>query len=687
MKHPVRLERQNGIAVIAIENPPVNALSAAVRRGILGALHACLADDKITAIVLAANGRSFPAGADIAEFGLPEQEPNLPDLCDIVEASPKPVLAALHGTTLGGGLELAMAAHYRVAHEDTQLGLPEITLGLLPGAGGTQRAPRLIGVDAALDLMLTGKPISARKAQQIGLVDGLAGEELRDAVKLLAAETTEVKPTRSLRHQLADGARYMARIAARRAALGEGFAAQKIVECVEAALLVPFDVGLSMEREAFGECLTSDVSHGLRHAFFAERRARKFPEIGSHSARMVEKFGVVGGGTMGSGIVIACLNAGLPVTLVEQGEHGVNAALDRIGDHYKRSVAKGTLTQGQGTAALNYLNLTTDLSTLRDADVIIEALPDDLAQKQAMFAQLGALAKPGAVLASNTSYLDVAQLAEASGRAADVLAMHFFAPAHHMKAVEIGVTPQTAPEAVATAHAVAVALKKIPVRCSATPALIGNRMLRAYRRVADRLLLSGATPAEIDAAMREFGMAMGPFEAQDLSGLDIAWARRKADPTWPRAQELELADRMCEAGWLGQKTGRGYYVYGDGGAQAVPNGDMLRLLSEERAAKSVSPHPYLTQDLQDRLLCALINEGAHLLEEGIASNASDIDVVMMHGLGFPRQKGGPMNYADRRSLFEIHRLTSQFAAEDPEVWQVSKLLAQRAGERQTFGQG
>ncbi len=686
MKHPVRLERQSGVAVIAIDNPPVNALSTAVRRGILGALEACLSDERITAIVLAANGRTFPAGADISEFGQPLQQPGLPDLCDLIEASDKPVIAALHGTTLGGGLELAMAAHYRVAHEDTQLGLPEINLGILPGAGGTQRTPRLVGVDAALDLMLSGKPISAQKALEIRLIDGVVGDDLRETVKALAADTDETKPTRDRRDCLADGAHYMSRVSERRRQNDHRFAAKKIIDCVESALLLPFDVGIEVERDAFSECLASRASAGLRHAFFAERRAPKFPELKQASARQVDRVGVIGGGLMGSGIVIACLSAGLPVTLVEEGETGVNAALDRIGEHYKRAVSTGRMTQGQGTSALNYLNLTTEIDALRDADVIIEALPEDMVLKEAVFAKLGRLAKSGAVLASNTSYQNVKDLADAAGRKTDVVAMHFFAPAHRMKLVEIGVTEDTDATAVVTAHSLAKALGKIPVRATAQPALLGNRILQGYRKVADRLLLSGATPAQIDTAMRDFGMPLGPYEAQDLSGLDVSWALRRRNTDWPAPLDLELADRMCEAGWTGQKAGQGYYVYPDGRRTGEPNPDMLKMLADERADKERSVFAFTGQDIRDRLLCSMINTGAQLLEEGVASCASDIDVVMLHGFGFPREKGGPMHQADALTPHHVARLIEGLAEVDPDLWSLSPLLSKLATERQKFEQ-
>lgn len=694
MKHPVRLERQSGVAVIAIENPPVNALSAPVRRGILGALQAALSDDKITAIVIAANGRTFPVGADVSEFDTAPQEPSLPELCDIVEASPKPVIAAIHGTVLGGGLELAMAAHYRIAHENTRLGLPEIKLGLLPGAGGTQRTPRLVGVDLALDMMLTGAPISAEHAQRAGLVDGLAGDDLRDVVKALAAETTDSRPTRDMRHNLTNAAHYMDRIAARRDQLrAKALPENKIVDCTEAALLLPFDAGRQMELEAFYECLGSPGSVGLRHSFFAERRAAKFPELAQAGPRPftsgpkpVNSVGIVGGGAgVGSAIAIACLDAGLPVTLVEQGEDGVTQALDRIGAHYQSEAAAGRITQAQGSAALTHLTLTATVQALNAPDVIIEALGDDAPGRQDMFRQLGAIAKPGAVLASNTSYADIAALQQASGRPQDVLAMHVFAPVNGMALLEIGVAAGTDPQAVVTAHALAKSLRATPVRAAARPGLIGEQMLAAGLRAADRLLMDGAAPAQVDAAMRAFGMPKGPYQMQDMAGLGSAWARRKAGPQDPDPRYLALGDRMCEAGWLGRDTGRGYYVYAPGERHGVPNPDMLKLLADERRDKGITAQDFSDRQLRDHLILTWVNEGARLVGQGVATRPSDIDTVMVHGLGYPRARGGPMLDADQTTPFETLRRVEILAKRDPSLWQVAPLLRELAAERRKFG--
>jgi len=491
MSELVRLERHGALGLIVIANPPVNALGAAVRQGLKACLSEALAEPAISAIVVSADGRTFPAGG-------------------MVEASPKPVVAALHGTVLGGGLELAMAAHYRVGEENTLLGLPEVKLGLLPGAGGTQRTPRLVGVKVALDMMLSGLPVKAVDAVRLGLVDEIGPlQTLRSDAAALAGEVGAPRRTRDARSQFEDGASCMRDIATRRAVPNRPLASRKIIDCVEAAMLLPFDVGLDMERDAFSECLASTESEALRHIFFAEREAAKFPELSRVSPNTVETVGVVGAGLMGCGIAIACLGAGLAVTVIEPDEDGVRAALSRIGKLYDDGLAKGRIRE----EALTALKLTTDMQALSSADLIIECASEDARVKRDIFKKLGQVAKDGAVLASNTSYLDVNDLAQASGRSAMVLALHFFAPANRMRLVEVGVPDTAKLQTVATAHGLVKALGKTPVRSAAVPGLIGNQMLTAYRRAADRLLLRGAQPEEVDTAMRSFGMPMGPYEA------------------------------------------------------------------------------------------------------------------------------------------------------------------------------
>lgn len=682
MTTPVQLQRHGALGLIVISNPPVNALGAAVRQGLETCLTVALAEPVISAIVVSADGRTFPAGADISEFGGASQAPSLPDLCNMVEASPKPVVAALHGTVLGGGLELAMAAHYRVAEENTLLGLPEIKLGLLPGAGGTQRTPRLVGVKVALDMMLSGLPVKAVDAVRLGLVDAVSPvHTLRAEAAALAAKVSAPRRTRDARSQFKNGADCMRDIATRRAVPNRSLASRKIIDCVEAAMLMPFDVGLDMERDAFSECLASTASAGLRHIFFAERASAKFPELSRVSPNAVDTVGVVGAGLMGCGIAIACLSAGLAVTVIEEDDDGVRAALSRIGKLYEAGLAKGRIKEG----ALTALNLTTDMQALSSADLIIECASEEAQLKRDIFKKLGEVAKEGAVLASNTSYLDVGDLAQASGRGAMVVALHFFAPANRMRLVEIGVPDTAKLRTVATAHGLVKALGKTPVRSAAVPGLIGNQMLTAYRRVADRLLLRGAQPEEVDNAMRSFGMPMGPYEAQDLSGLDIGWARRKA-MKMPDPEALLLPDILCEAGHFGRKSGKGFYLYDRDGKRGAANPEMLTTLAGERQMRRLPRLKVTPALIQDHVLAALVNEGARLLREGVAARSSDIDVVMVHGFGYPRHRGGPMHEADLLTPFEVTRWIAGYAKEDPSHWQISPLLAQLAAERMRFAQ-
>ncbi len=679
MTEPVRLERTSGLAVIVIDNPPVNALGAAVRQRLAKAMAEAVADDTVTAIVLTADGRTFPAGADIAEFGQPVVAPSLPDLCNQIEASPKPVLAALHGTVLGGGLELAMAAHFRVAHEAAQLGLPEITLGLIPGAGGTQRTPRLIGVEAALELMLSGLPISAQEAHELGLVDGVAGDDLRDIVIMLAKETPSVNPASKKRQHMMDGTEYMAQIALWRAELGDELAPNKIVDCVEAALLLPFEGGMDLEREAFAECLASPVSAGLRHAFFAERRVAKFPELKDSHARPVDHIGILGGRVAGAALACACLDAGFPVTVLERGQAGTTQALERIGRHYQREAAAGRVSQQKGAEALDRLTLTDDPAKMGSADFVLDCMPEDTARKTQMLRNLDAVLKPGAIYAANTPDQDVEALAHVAGRPADTLIFHMTGPG--AKLAEIGVLRHTAPDVVVTAHALARALRKVPVRCAAEPDLVANTLLHAYREACDRLLLRGALPNQVDGALRKFGMVIGPYEMLDHTGLHIAHMRRKSRST-PKA--LMLLDRMAEAGWLGRKSGQGYYVYDFEGGAGMLNPKMVQLLEAERQQRRVELEAISDADICTEVVLALIAAGAGLVERGVVQRPSDIDAVMIHGLGYPRARGGPMHEGDQMGTFDVARRIDKLAEKDPKGWRVAPVLRKLAAERHRF---
>ena len=692
-KHPVRLERQGNVSLIVIENPPVNALGVAVRRGIAAALNAAVADDKTDAVVIAANGRTFPVGADIREFDMALREPSLSQLCSLVESASKPVVAAIQGLALGGGLELAMAAHYRIASKAARMGLPEIHLGILPGAGGTQRLPRLVGAELALDMMLTGNQISAEIAAEIGLVDQLSDGDLRADAVAYARSITTPRPTSENRTHLMDAAAYISTVSARRAQIkmelgGHALAPLKIVNCVESALLLPIDAGLQVERSAFEDCVASRESVGLRHAFFAERAAAKFPEAAEAQPVQIDRVAIVGGGLMGSGIAIAALQNGFSVTLVEQGETGVNAALERIGVHYERSIAKGRLSEAQGAAALTHLQLTNKLDSIVEADLIIEAVAEDFDLKSSLLAEIGALAKPDAVIATNTSYLDLAALAEATGRPADTIGLHFFAPAQVNKLVEVGVHDAASAQSVMTGLGFARALGKTPVRARVHNGFgagyIGNSILEAYRHAADIMLEDGATPAQIDSAMRGFGFRLGPYQVADMSGLDIAYARRQSKPRAPDARYVEIADKMVERGWLGQKANRGYYIYIDGQRQGVPNGDVLKMIAEHRAQKGITPRKFTDRDIRDRILLAIVNAGARLLGEGVAARPSDIDTVMVHGFGYPRSRGGPMMDADATTPSIIASRMSVLANEEPALWSAAPVLTMLAQERKKF---
>lgn len=676
MDQAVTYEVEGEVAVLTVENPPVNVLGVAVRRGLAHGIKKAGADPYIRAIVILGGGRTFPAGADIKEFDKPIEDPWMPELCNQIEASEKIVIAAVHGTALGGGFEVALSAHYRIADKAARFGLPEVTLGILPGAGGTQRTPRLSGARAALDLMISGRPAwagsAAGKPYFDVIVDGdLRLEAIRYAARLIE-DGAPVRRTSALRAGFRDPMAYQSAIAERRHAL-EGkpeLAPPEILRCVEAAELLPFEVGLDFERAAYTTLVKSDQSAALRHAFFAERRAAKIPEAKAGVARDVTVIGLIGGGLMGAGIAIACLDVGYRVILLERDSDALNAGLARVAAIYDRAVARGRMTQEQRDARLGRFDGALEMTALSAADLVIEAVIEDMDVKRQIFASLGQVAKPGAVLVSNTSYLDVTQIAGASGREADVLGMHFFSPAHVMRLIEVVVTDVVSADAVATVVAVAKRLKKVPVRSGVTDGFIGNRVLSAYRTACDFMVEDGATPYEIDTAMRDFGMKLGPFEVSDMAGLEIGWARRKrlAPGRDPKARYVEIADKLCELGRFGQKTGSGYYLYEPGSRQGKPDPDVLKLIAEERARKAISAREFTKAEIQRRCLAAMANEGARLLREGIAVRPSDIDVVMLYGYGFPRWRGGPMKATDLTGLMEMRLSLEDYAREDAQFW-------------------
>jgi 3-hydroxyacyl-CoA dehydrogenase len=692
---PVRTTVREHIALVTIDNPPVNALGVAVRHGLLEAIAQADADASVHAVLITGVGKAFIAGADIREFGLPPQAPSLPDVCNAIEACGKPVVAAIHGPALGGGLEVAMAAHYRVATAASKLGLPEVQLGLLPGAGGTQRAPRLVGAQAALDLMLSGRHIGAQEALRMGLIDHVATSDDIQAegiahVRHLLAERAPTRRTRDASAALSDRAAQQAAIDAARAEVAKKrglFSPAKIVDCVQAALHQSFEDGLRVERTLFEECLASPQRAGLIHAFFAEREVLKAPETKAAKPRAIEQVGVIGGGTMGAGIAVAMLDAGLRVTMIERDEQALSQGRARVEKVYDGLVAKGRLTAPGKADILARFASATDYGALSQADLVVEAVFEDMAVKHAVFAELDKVCKPGAVLATNTSYLDVNEIAASVSRPQDVIGLHFFSPAHIMKLLEIVVPAKVSADVVATGFDLAKRLKKVPVRAGVCDGFIGNRILATYRTAADHMLEDGASPYDIDKMARAFGFAMGPYEVSDLAGGDIGWATRKrrAATRDPAARYVHIADRLCERGWFGQKTGRGWYRYADGARTGTPDPEVLAIIDEARREAGITaPKAFTADELQRRYLAAMVNEGAKVVEEGIALRPLDVDVTLVHGYGFPRWRGGPMKYADVGGLRSILADIRAFAKEDPLFWQPAPLLVKLAEEGQDF---
>ncbi|MFM0223576.1 3-hydroxyacyl-CoA dehydrogenase NAD-binding domain-containing protein [Paraburkholderia dipogonis] len=682
----VTRELRGKVLLVTIDHAPVNALSADVRRGLLAAVEAADADQAVEAVLIVGAGRNFIAGADIREFGKPPVPPSLPDVCNHIEACTKPVVAAIHGAALGGGLEVALAAHYRIAVDGAKLGLPEVQLGLLPGAGGTQRTPRLIGAQAALDLILSGRHASAKEALALGLIDRLGSsddilaEGLAYVHELLAAHAP-VRRTRDAA-ALGDRAASLAAVATARAETTKKsrglFSPLKIVDAVEAAIEQPFDEGLRFERKLFLECIDSPQRAGLIHAFFAEREVLKAPETRDAKPRALNTIGVVGGGTMGAGIAVAVLDAGLPVTMIERDDASLARGRAHIEKVYDGLIAKGRMSAEKKAALMARWSGSTSYDALADADLVIEAVFEDLTVKQAVFAELDRVCKAGAVLATNTSYLDIDALAASISRPADVIGLHFFSPANIMKLLEVVVPKQVSADVVATAFELAKKLRKTPVRAGVCDGFIGNRVLAVYRSAADAMMEDGASPYQIDAAVRAFGFPMGPFQVVDLAGGDIGWAARKrrAATRNPAARYVQISDRLCERGWFGQKTRRGFYLYPEGSRSGTPDPEVEAIIDAERARAGITPRSFTDEEIMRRYMAAMINEGANVVHERIALRPLDVDVTFLYGYGFPRYRGGPMKYADMVGLPKILADIREFANEDPLFWKPSPLLVE-----------
>ena len=690
MSDLVTLSKSGMIAIVEINNPPVNALGQAVRKGLLDAVRQAEADPEVAAIVIIGAGRTFPAGADIKEFGQPMREPHLPEVIDQIESSTKPVVAALHGTALGGGFEIALGSHYRIALSDTRVGLPEIHLGLIPGAGGTQRLPRLCGAEMALDIMFKGTPISAKVAHAAGLIDHLVEADLLGAAIAYAGELTEVRRTREETRGLADEAAFRKALGAAEQTANTRMRGQmaplQIIACVKATLEQPFAEGRLYERNCFFECLASKQSKGMIHAFFAERASAKVPEAGRAKPRPLNSLGVVGGGTMGAGITVAALNSGLPVTMIERDDDSLKRGRANVEKVYDRLLAKGRITVDHRASVMGLYTGSTDYADLSDADIVIEAVFERLDVKRGVFAQLDKVMKSSAVLASNTSYIDIDHISSATNRPDQVLGLHFFSPANIMKLLEIVVPKGVADDVVATGFALAKRLGKVPVRAGNSAGFIGNRILGKYGMCAAHMMEDGATPYEIDAAIYAFGYPMGIHAMYDLAGLDIGWDNRKAAaPTRnPDERDVQIADRICERGWFGQKTGHGFYLYPEGARIGTADPEVLAIIDTERALKGITPRTFSAEDIMERYMASMVNEACEVLREAVALKPSDIDVTFVYGYGFPRFRGGPMKYADGYGLDKMLDNIRAYETQDPVFWKPSPLLVELVATGKTF---
>lgn len=695
MSNVVSYELVGNIGVISVNSPPVNALSQAVREGILNAVNAAQ-EDGSEAIVLRCEGRTFIAGADITEFGKPPMEPGLPEVLGAIENSKKPVIAAIHGTALGGGFEVALACHYRCAIASAKVGLPEVKLGLLPGAGGTQRVPRVAGVQVALDMITSGNPVAAAKANSMGLLDEVVeGDDLQAAAIKYATDLLESgAPLKRIRDITIDPATIepgffdAARKKLAKRARGQ-IAPDKIVSCIEAAVNLPMDQGLERERELFRELVTSPESAAMRHIFFAERQAAKIKDLPKDTPlRDIKKVAIIGGGTMGGGIAMCFANVGIPVVMLEINDEALERGMNIIRKNYTITVQKGKLPADKMEQLISTISGTTDYADLDDVDLVIEAVFENLDLKKEIFAKLDAVCKPGAILATNTSYQDVDAIAEATSRPQDVLGLHFFSPANVMKLLEIVRGAKTADDALATSMQIGKKIGKVCALSRVCYGFIGNRMLGGYGREAQMLLMDGCTPAQVDSALEKFGMAMGPLAMGDLAGLDVGYKARQARTDLPDDPKLyRMGTLLVEMGRHGQKTGAGFYKYDPQTRQRMSDPEIESMIKEEAAKLGIEQRPISDEEILQRCFYPLINEGALILEEGIAQRPSDIDVVYVFGYAFPAAKGGPMHYADHVGLKNVYDKICEFRdMYGEQYWKPAPLLEKLAKEGKTFAE-
>ena len=689
MTEAIAYERDGDIAILKAQNPPVNALGYDVRIGLQQGIERAEADEGVRAVLIYGDGRTFFAGADIREFGKPPKEPMLPDVCNRIEESPLLVVSSIHGTALGGGLEVALATHYRIAVPKAKVGLPEVLLGVLPGAGGTQRLPRLVGLNPALDIITTGRHVPAKEALELGVIDRIEDGEPREIGLAYARELLEQGAQRRPVSEM-DPPEPVDFDALYEATLRKGrgqIAPAMSVRAVQASVEKPFKEGMAFERQCFRDLLETDQRKGMIHAFFSERAVSKLPELEGVEPRPVNAIGVIGGGTMGAGIATAALLAGLEVTMLEMSAEAASAAQKRIEGNLGGALKRGKIDQAKFEALTQKaLSLTTAYDDMGHVDLVVEAVFEEMDVKKKVFAELDRVCKPGAVLASNTSYLDIDEIAASTSRPADVLGLHFFSPAHVMKLLEVVVADKTAPEVTATGFALGKRLGKIAVRAGVCDGFIGNRILKTYRTAADHMILDGASPYQIDKAMVDFGFAMGPYAVGDLAGLDIGYATRKrlAPHRDPRERISTYPDKLAEAGHFGQKTGKGYYIYEAGKRAGVPNPEVMEMIEEERKERGITPRGFTEGEIVRRYMAAMVNEGAKVLGEGIARRPLDIDMVFLFGYGFPRHWGGPMKWADLQGLPDLLSDIKTYAAEDDYFWQPAPLLERLVAEGKTF---
>ncbi|MBM3218892.1 MAG: 3-hydroxyacyl-CoA dehydrogenase [Candidatus Rokubacteria bacterium] len=685
----VDLTSRGRVAVITVDNPPVNALSQHVRQGLRDGITQAQGDHAVQAIVIVCAGRTFIAGADITEFGKPPAEPGLHGVLDMIEGSSKPVIAAIHGTALGGGLEVTLACHYRVGVKDARFGLPEVKLGLLPGAGGTQRLPRVVGAEKALQMIVSGDPIRADEALKVGLIDEIVDGDLTAAGVAFAEkvlnEKRPLKKIRDLNDKIATAKAKPEIFSEFRKSVARqtrGFRApENCIKAVEAAVTLPFDEGIKRERELFQELMRSPESKAQRYFFFAEREAAKIPDVpASTPGKEIKKAAVIGAGTMGGGIAMNFANVGIPVTVVEMNQEALDRGLGIVRKNYEATASRGRLTAADVEKRMGLITGTTDWNAVKDADIVIEAVFEEMPIKKEVFAKLDGLAKPDAILATNTSTLDVNEIASATRRPESVIGTHFFSPANVMRLLENVRGAKSSPTAVSTVMTLGRRIQKVPVLVGVCHGFVGNRMLHQRGTQAEQLILQGALPHQVDKVLTDFGFPMGPFAMGDMAGLDVGWRIRKG-----LGRKSPVADRICELGRFGQKTGSGYFKYEKGDRTPIPDPDVEKIIVDVATEQGITRRFISDEEILQRLLYPMVNEGAKILEEKIAIRASDIDVIWVYGYGWPVYRGGPMFWADQLGLKNVRDKLNEFRKQSGDAfWTPAPFLDRLANEGKSF---